>query len=155
MKRKSISDRRSVENNSDKRIQKLVLFNQHRPMRQPQTYFLIVQVHFRLICVNMRQFSKIATDDRKYTFAANSYTAALEKAFKIDANGARAFMGHFLCGVETIKRFVKIRLHCNVSKMKKISKMSTLHSPWKNFCGRSWLLSPFQQVLTYGQVGLS
>jgi len=31
---------------------------------------------------------------------ANSYTAPLEKDSKIDENGARAFMGHFLCGVE-------------------------------------------------------
>jgi len=35
-------------------------------MREPLTYLLIVQVHFRLSCVNMRQFSKM--DDRKYTF---------------------------------------------------------------------------------------
>jgi len=28
-------------------------------MREPQTYLLIVQVHFRLSFVNMRQFSKI------------------------------------------------------------------------------------------------
>jgi len=44
----------------------------------------------------------------------------------MDANGARAFVGHFLCGVETVKRFVNVRLHCNVSNLKKISKMSTL-----------------------------
>jgi len=36
-------------------------------------------------------------------------------------------MGHFLCGVETVKSFVKIRLHYNVSNLKKISKMSTFH----------------------------
>jgi len=36
-------------------------------------------------------------------------------------------MGYFLCGVETAKRFVNIRLHCNVSNLKKISKMSTFH----------------------------
>jgi len=72
--------------------------------------------------------------DREYTFVANSYTVPLEKDLKIDANGVRAFMGHFLCGVETAKRFVNIRLHCNVSNQKKISKMSTLHTPWKNFC---------------------
>ena len=98
-------------------------------MREPQTCLLIVQVHFRLSCVNMRQFSKICKDDRKYTFVANSYTytAPLEKDFEIDANRARAFTGHCLCGVETVKRFVNIRLHCNVSNLKKISKMSTLH----------------------------
>jgi len=36
MKIKSISNSRSVENNSDKRFEKLVLFNQHRLMREPQ-----------------------------------------------------------------------------------------------------------------------
>jgi len=39
---------------------------------------------------------------------ANSYTALLEKDFKIDANGARAFIGHFLCGAETVRRFPKV-----------------------------------------------
>jgi len=37
MKRKSISDSRSVENHSNKRFQKWVLFNQRRLMREPQT----------------------------------------------------------------------------------------------------------------------
>jgi len=32
---------------------------------------------------------------------ANSYTTPYKKDFKIDANGARAFMGHFLCGVDS------------------------------------------------------
>jgi len=36
-------------------------------------------------------------------------------------------MGHFLRGVETVKRFVNIHLHCNVSNLKQISKMSTFH----------------------------
>jgi len=58
---------------------------------------------------------------------ANSYAAPLEKDSKIDANGARAFMGHCLCGVETVKRYVNIRLHCSVSNLKKISKMTMLH----------------------------
>jgi len=70
---------------------------------------------------------------------ANSYTAP-HKDFKIDANGARAFIGHFLC-VEIVKGFVNVHLHCNVSNLKKISKMSTLLSLWKDFCGRPWLLS--------------
>jgi len=56
MKRKSIFDRRSVKNNSDKRFQKWVLFNQNRLRREPQTYLMTVQVHFRLTCVNMPQF---------------------------------------------------------------------------------------------------
>jgi len=52
----------------------------------------------------------------------------LEKDFKIDANGARAFKGFFLkklflCGVETVKRFVNVHLHCNVSNLKNISNM--------------------------------
>jgi len=35
--KKSISESRSVKNNSDKRFQKRVLFNQHRLMRELQT----------------------------------------------------------------------------------------------------------------------
>jgi len=37
MKSKSISDSRSVQNNSGKRFQRWVLFNQHRLMREPKT----------------------------------------------------------------------------------------------------------------------
>jgi len=36
-------------------------------------------------------------------------------------------MEHFLCGAETVKRFVNIPLHCNVSNLKMISKLSTFH----------------------------
>jgi len=42
-------------------------------------------------------------------------------------------------GVEAVKRFVNVHLHCNVSNLKKISKMSTL-PPWTHFCGHPWLL---------------
>jgi len=35
-------------------------------------------------------------------------------------------VGHFLCGVEREKRFVKVHLHCIVSNSNIISKMSTL-----------------------------
>jgi len=45
---------------------------------------------------------------------ANSYTAPLEKDLKIDANGTRAFMGHFLCGTETVKRFVNVDTLANL-----------------------------------------
>jgi len=34
-------------------------------------------------------------------------------------------MGHFLCGVKRIKRFVNVHLHYIVSNLKRISKMST------------------------------
>jgi len=37
-------------------------------------------------------------------------------------------------GVETVKCFVNVHLDCNASKLKKISKLSTLHPPWKVFC---------------------
>jgi len=65
MKRKSISDSRSAENHSNKRFQKWVLFNQHRLTREPQTWLMMVQVLFRLSCVEFmgvgRIFSKGGT----------------------------------------------------------------------------------------------
>jgi len=64
---------------------------------------------------------------------ANSYTAPLENDFEIDANGARAFMVHFLCGVEAVKRFVNVHLHCNISNLKNISNMMTLPPPTEKF----------------------
>ena len=35
-------------------------------------------------------------------------------------------MGNFLCGVEMVKRFVNVHLHCIVGNVKKINEMSTL-----------------------------
>jgi len=45
-------------------------------------------------------------------------------------------MGHFLCGAERKKLSLNVHLHCIVSHFKTMSKMSTLPTPWKNFCGR-------------------
>ena len=59
MKRKSISDSRGLENHANKRFQKWVLFNPHRLMREPQTKLLIVQVLFRLSCVEFMGVGKI------------------------------------------------------------------------------------------------
>jgi len=39
--------------------------------------------------------------------------------------------GHFLCGVERVKRFVNVSLHCIISNLKTISKMPTLSPPGK------------------------
>ena len=38
-------------------------------------------------------------------------------------------------GVERVKRFVNVHLHCIASNLKRKSKISTF-LPWKNFCGR-------------------
>jgi len=40
-------------------------------------------------------------------------------------------MGHYLWGVERVKRFVNVHLHCIVSNLKKISKMSMWHKQHK------------------------
>jgi len=43
---------------------------------------------------------------------------------------------HFICGVEKVKHFVYVHLHCIARNLKRISKISTLPPSWKNFCGR-------------------
>jgi len=55
-----------------------------------------------MITAFLRQFSKSYNGWQKvgYTLVAKSYTAPLEKDFKIVVNGAHAFIGHFLCGVD-------------------------------------------------------
>jgi len=57
-------------------------------------------------------------------------------------------MGRFLCGVERVKRFVNVHLHCIISNLKIISKMSTLSLHWKNFCGRLWPIQMHYICLT-------
>jgi len=41
-------------------------------------------------------------------------------------------MGDFLCGLEWVKRFVNVHLHCIVSNLNTMSEMSTL-SPLEKF----------------------
>jgi len=42
-------------------------------------------------------------------------------------------MGRFLCDVERVKRFVNVHLHCIISNLKIINKMSTLPTPLEIF----------------------
>jgi len=65
---------------------------------------------------------------------------------KIDANGARAFMGHFLCGVETVKRSVNVHLHCNVSNLKNTNNMMTLPPSLEKFLRTPMAIFTFQQA---------
>jgi len=56
-------------------------------------------------------------------------------------------MVQFLSGVERVKRYVNVRLHCIVSNLKKISKVSTL-PPLENFYGRPCLRCMFSKLLS-------
>jgi len=40
-------------------------------------------------------------------------------------------MGHFRCGVESENRYVNVHLYCNVSNLKKMSKMCDVAPPGK------------------------
>jgi len=63
-------------------------------------------------------------------------------------------MVQFLC-VETVKRFVNVHLHCNVSNLENISNMMTFPPPLEKFLQkRPWLFLRFQQALRYRQVRL-
>jgi len=42
-------------------------------------------------------------------------------------------MVHFLCGAETVKRFVNVHLHYNIRNLKNISNMMTLPPPLEKF----------------------
>ena len=82
--------------------------------------------------------AKAMKEDRKYTLLVNSCVPSPEYDFKKNANRMRAFMGNFFCGVDcrkclcgVEKRFINVHLHCIVSNLKRISKMSTLPLPEK------------------------
>jgi len=61
------------------------------------------------------------------------------KRFQNRCEWSTCFHGKFSLWCRNRKGFVNVHLHCNVSNIKMISKMSTL-PPWKNLCGRPWLL---------------
>jgi len=42
-------------------------------------------------------------------------------------------IGHFLCGVERVKRCVYVHLRCVVNNLKRIREMSTLPPPLEKF----------------------
>jgi len=47
-------------------------------------------------------------------------------------------MGNLLCGLERVKRFVKVHLHYVFLNLKKDKQNVGVAPPWKNFCGRPW-----------------
>ena len=62
---------------------------------------------------------KLQRITKKYDFCANTNTTPPEYNFLTNANGARAFMMDFLCGVERVMRFVKVHLHYIFRNLKK------------------------------------
>jgi len=60
---------------------------------------------------------------------ANTYTAPLETYFKIDAKGARAFMGQFRCGVETV----------NPTRLRTLIPDTGTHIPGMTLPRRAWV----------------
>ena len=86
-------------------------------MWAPQTQLWIVQVQFRFSCL---QFTiMMILDD-----------TPIQKSCRR--------MGNFLCGVERVKRCLKVHLHCIFSNLKKDNRNIDVAPPWKNFCGRPW-----------------
>jgi len=49
------------------------------------------------------------------------------------ANGARVFMGNFLCGAKRVKRFVKVHLHSIVRNLKKDKRNIDVAPPLEKF----------------------
>jgi len=57
-------------------------------------------------------------------------------------------MGHFLCGVERVKRYVNVHLHCMVSNLKTTNKMSTLPSLAKiSADAHAWVVCVYKSAL--------
>jgi len=65
-------------------------------------------------------------------------TGLHSKVFLQHINEVRAFIGKNICGVERVKRFANVHLHCIVSSLKKIGKMLTM-PPWKTLCNFFYL----------------
>jgi len=53
--------------------------------------------------------------------------------FQKNANGARGFMGNFLCGLERVKRFVKVPLHYMFRNLKKDKRNVDVALPLEKF----------------------
>jgi len=90
MKRKSISGRRSVKKQFRNEVWSIV-----RLTREPQTYLLIVQIHFRLSCVNMRHFSKICNAWQKVHLCGKSVYSSTCKRFQNRCEWSACFHGAF------------------------------------------------------------
>jgi len=55
-------------------------------------------------------------------------------------------MGHFLCGVERVKCFVNIHLHCIYSNLKRVRKRLTMSS-WKKLFRRPFYSLIYAQII--------
>jgi len=82
-----------------------------------------------LSCKEVPCFSKICRWPTVKIIAMYLVVAAYEAHFCDFCRN----MGHFLCGVERVKRFVNVHLHCIVSNLEMIGKISTLSPPGKMY----------------------
>jgi len=63
--------------------------------------------------------AKAVKDDKKVRpFRKHGYNSTWIQ-YQTNENGARAFIGNFLCGLETVKLFVKVHLHYIFRNLKK------------------------------------
>jgi len=69
---------------------------------------------------------------RKSVANSRSVENISDKGLRIEVQSAQTN------GVERTKRFVNVHLHCIVSNLKRISKISML-PPLKKFCGCPWM----------------
>jgi len=80
----------------------------------------------------MSQFNKSCKGGQKLQpFRKLDYKSTLIR-FQKNANGARAFLGIFLCDGGSAKRFVKVHLHYIVRNLKK-DKRNVVVGPLKKF----------------------
>jgi len=77
------------------------------------------------------QFSKSCIGSQKSTTFWQTRIRLHLNAISKNANGARAFMGNFLCGLERVKRFVKVHLHYMLRNLKKDKRNVDVAPPGK------------------------
>jgi len=126
MKRKSISDSQSVENISD-----WILRTEVQPAqtnvstanavvdssRSIQTQLSVVHNNNDIgWCPNS---AKAVKDDKKVRLIRKHEYNSTWILFQTNANGAIAFTGNCVCGLEKVKRFVKVHLRCVFRNLKK------------------------------------
>jgi len=85
-------------------------------------------------------------DDGKYTFVANSYISPLEKDFKTDANGARAFKGEFSLWCRNTKAFCERPFALQLQQPEKDKQNVHVFPLLENICDAHGYFHPFRNL---------
>jgi len=114
-------------------LQKFYVTNSLQYSQSRDLYFCSLEWIIEIYIGCKLWFNKFTTWKMKFTPRSKYHHSPQVKNHCSRPRLAKIGLATPSLGVETVKCFVNVHLHCNVSKLKKVSKFSTLPPPLERF----------------------